>query len=207
MDRFSCYKVECSHLSFPSFKRYLNHIRNTHSFEPNFQITCTVSGCFQTFKVFSSFTAHLYRKHQEQISRLNAIGTDDTTLSNAHEDEEREDEYITGTEDPELEEKATRSLFLSTLKMQETHALTDTVTSDFLGDVKDVVAQNVSHLKERVQRCLSAEGTAVTEVEGLQEVFDTPLPMESAFEKLKTVRQRTEYAIGNLNMVVSFLQL
>ena len=107
MDKFSCYKVECSHLSFPSFKRYLNHIRNTHSFEPNFQITCTV-----------------------QISRLNAIGTDDTTLSSAHEDEEREDEYITGTEDPELEEKATRSLFLSTLKMQETHALTDTVTSD-----------------------------------------------------------------------------
>ena len=154
MDRFSCYKVECSHLSFPSFKRYLNHIQNTHSFEPNFQITCTVSGCFQTFKVFSSFTAHLYRKHQEQISRLNAIGTDDTTLSNAHEDEEREDEYITGEEDPELEEKATRSLFLSTLKMQETRALTDTVTSDVLGHVKDVVAQNFSHLKERVQRCL-----------------------------------------------------
>ena len=50
---------------------------------------------------------------------------------------------------------------------------------------------------------LSAEGTAVTEVEGLQEVFDTPLPMESAFEKLRTVRQRTEYAISNLNMVVS----
>lgn len=83
----------------------------------------------------------MYRKHQEQISRLNAIGTDDTTLSNAHEDEEREDEYITGAEDPELEEKTTRSLFLSTLKMQETHALTDTVTSDFLGHVKDVVGQ------------------------------------------------------------------
>ena len=113
MDGFSCYKVECSHLSFPSFKRYLNHIRNTHSFEPNFQITCTVLSCFQTFKVFSSFIAHLYRKHQEQISRLNAIGTDDTTLSNAHEDREREDECITGAEDPELEEKATRSLFLS----------------------------------------------------------------------------------------------
>ena len=96
-------------------------------------------GCFQTFEVFSSFTAHLYRKHQGQI---NTIGDGDKTT--VDEDEERED--ITDVEDPELEETATRNLFLSTLKMQETHVLTDAATSNFLCHVQDVVAQNVVHL-------------------------------------------------------------
>ena len=108
--------------------------------------------------MFSSFTVHLYRKHQKHILRLNTIGTEDTTLLNAHEDEERDDECITGAEDLHLEKKATRSLFLSTLKMQETHGLTDTVTSDFLGCVKDIVAQNVSELTkgsyEQTRECI-----------------------------------------------------
>lgn len=107
-------------------------------------------------------------------------------------------------EDPDLDEKATKNILLSTLKMQETNALTDRVTSQFLSYTKDVLAENVGHLKSRVDRCLNAEGTSITEVEGLEEVFNTPLPFERAFERLKTVEQRTEYAIRNLSMVVSF---
>ena len=194
MERFSCYKVECSHLSFPTFKQYLNHIRNSYSFKPNFQITCTVPArCYQTFKCF----------HCSLLICI-TIGDDGKSLPNA--DEEREDDNTTDVADPELEETATGNLFLSTLKMQETRVLTDAVTSYIVSHVKDVVAQNVAHLKERVQRCLNEEGTTITEVKDLEDVFNTPFPLESAFKRLKTVRQRTEYAISNLNMVVSFLQ-
>lgn len=85
--------------------------------------------------------------------------------------------------------------------------LTDVATSDLLSHVKDVVSQNVVHLKERVQKCLNAEGIDMTDVEGLEEVFNTPVPFESAFERLKSVRQRTEYAISNLKMVVSYQRI
>ena len=202
MDRFSCYKVECSHLSFPTFKRYLNHIRNSHSFEPNFKIACTVEGCFQTFTVFTSFTSHLYRKHQGQI-RLTSddCGQDESTSLVA--DELQED--ISHEDDSRLEEKSTRSLFLSVVKMQEIHMLTDSATSDILNYVKDVVDQNVNHFKERVQRCLKVEGMAVDEVEGSEEALDKPTPFDSAFERLQTVRQRTEYALNTMKMVVRLL--
>lgn len=202
MDRFSCYKVECSHLSFPTFKRYLNHIRNSHSFEPNFKIACTVEGCFQTFTVFTSFTSHLYRKHQGHI-RLTSddCGQDESTSLVV--DEHQED--ISHEDDSRLEEKSTRSLFLSVVKMQEIHMLTDSATSDILNYVKDVVDQKVNHFKERVQRCLKVEGMAVDEVEGSEEALDKPTPFDSAFERLQTVRQRTEYALNTMKMVVRLL--
>ena len=121
MDRFSCCKVEWSHLSFPTFKRHLNHIRNSHSFEPNFKITYTVEGCFQTFTVFTSFTSHLYRKHQGNIRLMSDnCGEEESTslVVDEHQD-------ISHEEDSPVEEKAIRSLFLSVIKVQEIHMLTD----------------------------------------------------------------------------------
>ena len=68
--------------------------------------------------------------------------------------------------------KTRRSLFLSDIKVQEIHMLTDSATSDVLNYMKDVVDQSVNHFKERVQRCLKVEGMAIDEVEGLEEALD-----------------------------------
>ena len=101
------------------------------------------------------FTSHLYRKHQGHIRLTsNNCGEDESTSLVV--DEHQED--ISHEDDSRVEEKATRSLFLSVIKMQEIHMLTD----------------SANHFKELVQRCLKVEGMAIDEVEGLEEALDKP---------------------------------
>ena len=52
----------CSHRG-PSWKLYLRHSFKAHSCDPNFSFKCTIDGCSRTFTKYSSFRAHLSRKH------------------------------------------------------------------------------------------------------------------------------------------------
>ena len=53
----------CWYCSFRSQgkKSLLQHVRDVHSLEPRFSIDCAV--CGQCFRVFSSYTSHVSRKH------------------------------------------------------------------------------------------------------------------------------------------------
>ena len=97
----------------------------------------------------------LYRKHQGHIRLTsNNCGEDESTSLVV--DEHQED--ISHEDNSRVEEKATRSLFLSVIKMQEIHMLTD----------------SANHFKELAQRCLKVEGMAIDENEGLEEALDKP---------------------------------
>lgn len=42
---------------------YLRHIRDFHSHQPSFKITCGLYGCPRSFWKFSSFQSHVYNHH------------------------------------------------------------------------------------------------------------------------------------------------
>ena len=46
--------------------QYLRHIRDHHSADPFFSITCGFDGCPRTFKSFSYFRIHVYECHGRQ---------------------------------------------------------------------------------------------------------------------------------------------
>ena len=43
----------------------ISHLRLVHASDPNFSVPCGIEGCFTTFKSFSSFYQHIYRKHPD----------------------------------------------------------------------------------------------------------------------------------------------
>ncbi|KAH8008650.1 hypothetical protein HPB51_000476 [Rhipicephalus microplus] len=46
------------------FIKVVNHIGVVHSVEPNFSVFCGIDGCSSTYKKFSSYKSHLYRRHR-----------------------------------------------------------------------------------------------------------------------------------------------
>ena len=43
----------------------ISHLRLVHASDPNFSVPCGIEGCYTTFKSFSSFYQHIYRKHPD----------------------------------------------------------------------------------------------------------------------------------------------
>ena len=43
----------------------ISHLRLVHANDPNFSVSCGIEGCYRTFKSFSSFYQHIYRKHPD----------------------------------------------------------------------------------------------------------------------------------------------
>ncbi|KAL3175703.1 hypothetical protein MRX96_000898 [Rhipicephalus microplus] len=46
------------------FIKVVNHIGVVHSVEPNFSVFCGIDGCSSTYRKFSSYNSHLYRRHR-----------------------------------------------------------------------------------------------------------------------------------------------
>ena len=52
---------------FTNVRDWMSHLRGAHSSEPNFNVTCGVSGCAHTATTFSALYSHVYRWHSEVI--------------------------------------------------------------------------------------------------------------------------------------------
>ncbi|XP_037562263.2 uncharacterized protein LOC119441728 [Dermacentor silvarum] len=56
------YCPKCPFFSY-QLTRVITHIGLVHSGEPNFSIFCGIEGCANTYRNFSSYRSHLYRRH------------------------------------------------------------------------------------------------------------------------------------------------
>lgn len=46
---------------------FLRHVSVFHRSDPNFFLSCGIDRCQVTFRRYSSFTSHIYRKHQDAL--------------------------------------------------------------------------------------------------------------------------------------------
>lgn len=83
-------KFECQICRKVSRKCYLGilqHIREVHSFEPDFHILCGLDGCPATYNVYESFRSHVYKKHRELLTSNNScnqgVAAEDTAASDS----------------------------------------------------------------------------------------------------------------------------
>ena len=69
-----CMKLECFQMSFTSYEDFIKHLKLHLSKKE--EITCPYEGCKSTFRIKSSFSSHLSRKHRFQtfseVSQRNA---------------------------------------------------------------------------------------------------------------------------------------
>ena len=181
---YSCYKSECSHLSFMSLTRYVCHLRDNHSHEPNFKVTCPAKACFRSYSVISSLNSHMCRKHKYDIE-------DEVHLTTE------------GKENRDPETISVKELALYALKTQELNQLSDSATDRVLESTSHLLQQNEENLKKRVRTCLQNNGVNVTDIDGLEDVLKSPPCAAVAMKQLRTTTERNRYLKNKLHMVVS----
>lgn len=67
----------------PSMRVVLSHLRLVHSSDPRFNVMCGIDGCSSTFRTFSAFYSHIYRRHKNSgiIKRETGAQVSDTNTS------------------------------------------------------------------------------------------------------------------------------
>lgn len=76
----------CGLLS-PNLRSYVGHVRQVHSKDPNFSLTCEIRGCSQQFSTFGAFNSHVYRAHRDSLG-LSTSSDDNDTPDPEHSSEE-----------------------------------------------------------------------------------------------------------------------
>lgn len=59
----------------------MRHTFEAHSSEPSFSFTCGINGCTSSFKLFSSFSSHLNRKHSAHLEPPDSDHCNDENMS------------------------------------------------------------------------------------------------------------------------------
>ena len=137
-----------------SCKRYSNHVRNSHSYKPNFNIVCPVERCFQSYGVLSSLTSHISQKRQINLD-LNASDSAIDVAQESNTDDEMQLHFY-GERESGTENISVKPLALYSLKTEELNRLN--ATDKILQRTFQLIEQNENHLKEGITRCLQDSG-------------------------------------------------
>ena len=199
-DVYGCYKPECSHLHFMSFKKLLAHIRSRHSHDPNFLVTCGRPGCSKTYKFFSSFKSHIYCNHPELIKETQQ-GRENEILYEEDSDDP-EQSLISGEEsdsEDDTRETSLRNVALFMLKTRECNKLSHTAMGNVLDETRHLVEMSVNNFRTRVEKCITQWSIELGEVNGLHELFNEKPVVVEATNQLSSSWREVSYLKENFN--------
>ena len=179
----------------------LNHVRITHSCDPDFSIQCSSNACcLRTFKNFRTYQNHLltHRGHHTE-SGVVSMGNGHFSSSNAAanaEDSGSSDtmHYPTSTD---MESFAARWI----LKTRESRCLTRSAMQGVIEDTEDLVGFVVQTLRQQTHAVLRANDLNPTSICGLTDVFDGPAT--KPFDGLASFHQHLQYCRKKFNLIVS----
>ena len=200
--RFQCQKPDCAHLLFASLQRYLNHVRNNHSHEPNFFIVCPAERCFRSYGVVSSLTSHISRKHKT-FGEDTGINLDDDSFGMEVDiaQEPRSDILAQDCDIPH--NISVKTLVLNAVKAQELNRVSDIATDNILQNTFELLEQNDNYVKQGIKRCLKDSGINLENVSGLPDLFDSSPHIAEAAQQLKSSIEWNRYLVNEFKMVVS----
>lgn len=105
-----CPAERTSNLTYNT-RDYLKHIQLFHLHQPDFKITCGISGCRRTFQTFSVFRNHISDKHSSDSDPTNQ-----SCVANNTSDEDDADPDAGPDADPESDGESEIQSTLSTLE-------------------------------------------------------------------------------------------
>ncbi|CAB4007939.1 uncharacterized protein LOC110246895 [Paramuricea clavata] len=199
ISNFLCEKPECSHLSFLTLTRYLNHLRNSHIHEQGFKVRCPVKPCFRLYTVVLSLTSHVRRKHRNEIFNFHLNDDADIHTNVPESVAPNEALPLTSVKEKTADEFSPRHLALFTLKTQEINRLTDATTNKLIDNTSELLEQHEAHVKEKIKVCLEKNGIKLEDVDGLEDIMN--LPQTPSMDFLKTTKSRNNYLSQEFNMV------
>ena len=71
--------VECPLCGYfpPNLTLHISHLRLVHSGDLSFNIVCGIRGCTETFRAFSAYNSHVYRRHRDALGLETFLDSDD----------------------------------------------------------------------------------------------------------------------------------
>ena len=184
----------------PSEKLLLTHIRLAHSYDPDFSIQCSLSGCSRTFTNFRTYQNHRlqHRRREEAPSqRVDDIPEDDSDIGEGDlGDESVIDEVCDGPTVTDMQSYAAKWILIT----RETQSLTRSATQGVVEDVQDLISFVTQTLESHTHVVLRANGIDPSTVIGLSDVFSGP--STKPFQGLTSFHQQLQYCRNNFNLII-----
>ena len=191
----------CHQYTSSSIHAVLRHIGSVHAHQANFRVVCGIQECPRTYTNYYSFRKHLRRKHiiLEDVSQTDSfeypLYDQETDVS--------ESEALQPYIDPD--ELLKRNVTLFILKTKEVRHVSQLALNDLIGDMSSMVQQTVDIMASKISSVLTAHGTSVQDIDGLEEIFQDE-KLRNPFKGLESsYLQRKVYNL--LGLVVSIIAL
>ena len=163
----------------PSLKYLLKHLRQVHSHQPGFQITCRLSGCQRVFRTFDVYRNHVYAIHKEQESIVPEVSG---PPADDHDDQEYLDDHNPGHADFDdssnvsTHDRRKRAAATWILKVQELYKLPQSTMGLILKDFTGFIEDLLTDLCDDVTSTLSDAGIDHVNIPRLHELFGDQSP-------------------------------
>ena len=190
----------CHQFAATTLLRVLTHIKQVHSLEAGFHVTCGLNQCPKTYDNFQSYRRHLYCKHSDELHP--------TTTNPDHEHIEQEDdhEFLEPAADEEENSStvpvcdSTRQSALLLLKTTVKHKVSKTSLNGIIEDVSMFYEERTQSLQSQLGCLLHKRGVEFDSE--LVAVFQQPR-LTTPFLELNTEYLRHQYYKSHFGFIVS----
>lgn len=197
-----------------NLRSLIRHIGIRHAYEHNFSITCGIDGCRTFFRLFSSFRRHVYRRHRNVIlpeSRdlstdcMQTSDCDDNDVDN-NIDCDISANAVDGLDETDIasgESDIVKSLGLFCLKLKEQYGASETVVSNVVTDVLQVMKQVQTSHQQQILTELRKTGFNITTNSEVAALLTKTSPTYEACEaSLGTSWKRFHFYADNMPLVL-----
>ena len=215
----------CGLLS-PDLRSYISHVRQVHTKDPNFSLTCEIRECSQQFSTFGAFNSHVYRAHRDSLGLGMTSANDDaadqysieeptsSTLSATQssfpvlhcfgnhelpEDLQYDIWHLLGVDQQQEQREAAKFL----LKLKEICRVSEHTVNEVVTGYRRLFAHSLRIVKASVKDSLGNAGVNMSDINGLEEAFaDVP----DVFKGLHTSYLQEKYFRDHFNLHVSIIR-
>ena len=212
--------IKCSMCDFsaPTRGLWLSHLRAVHNEDDNFNITCGIDNCWNSYTRCASFVSHVYRQHREVIlvqrSNFGSSNNDSSSSFEVEDDggvHEYNDDCENSNEDFELQhavnqlleidqdvQKKKGALFI--LNLKEVRCLSEASIEHIVKETQKMFKHTVGHIQAGVNECIARNGSNPDDVPNLTQFFRN---IEHPFHGLQSVYLRESFYREKLGCSVS----
>lgn len=212
--------ISCSMCNFnaPTRSLWLSHLRSVHRDDVEFNVTCGIDNCANTYTRCASFVTHVYRQHRESFI-VHHRGTSESGQGSFHvenetfweidgnrENNSSQDEDIQHAVNQLLEvdqdvQRKKGALFI--LNLKEVRCLSESSIEHIISETQKIFRHTIGHIKAGVNECISMSGNNPSDMPNLTQFFTT---IEQPFNGLHSVFLRENFYRDELGCIVSYLE-
>ena len=156
----------------PSRNLWLSHLRSVHNEDDEFNITCGINDCVNTYTRCASFVSHVYRQHREIFA--SALRRDHESCGSSFSVQDGKENIA--IEEFELQHAVNRSrrttkkgaLFL--LNLKEVRHLSESSIEHIVGETQ-IFKHTIGHIQAGVNDCIARSGGDPMGIPNLTQFF------------------------------------